>query len=109
MTSSYKTPTESLVLSRHSLNISDLSWNSKSDLLLSASYDQTCKLWNLEQGGNLVGNYDADGFVQCVEFSSNDQIFYNGTSRNILGMYDTRTQASSPDTIFKNDSMINSL
>jgi COMPASS component SWD3 len=53
-------------MTHHSLSVVDLCWNQKSEIL-SASYDQTCKIWDTEQS-KLVDSYDCDGFVQCALF-----------------------------------------
>jgi COMPASS component SWD3 len=99
---------EQLVLNGHELNISDLSWSQSSSLLLSGAYDQTCKIWDIEQG-KLLESYDTDGFVQCVAFNPIDSnIFFSGTSRNILEMKDRRIKVGS-GLVFKNDSMVNTM
>ncbi|KAG0032747.1 hypothetical protein BGZ81_010146 [Podila clonocystis] len=101
---------ELFVLKGHGLNISDLAWGYDSSLLLSAAYDKTCKLWDVESGKQL-DSFEGEGFVQCVRFHPQDNnIFFNGTTRNILSMTDTRKEgATSGSLSFKNDAMINSI
>ncbi|KAF9425460.1 hypothetical protein BGZ94_007514 [Podila epigama] len=73
-----------LVLKGHGLNISDLAWGYDSSLLLSAAYDKTCKLWDV-QSGKLLDSFEGEGFVQ-------------------------KESSVSPSTLtFKNDAMINSI
>ncbi|KAH6569656.1 hypothetical protein BASA50_002724 [Batrachochytrium salamandrivorans] len=91
----------------HTLNVSDLSWSSDSTELLSGAYDQTCKTWDVESG-KLIESFDSEGFVQCVMFSSKDKnIYFSGTSRNILCMTDRRDPNAAIS--IRNDSMVNSL
>ncbi|KAG0200214.1 hypothetical protein BGX28_006664 [Mortierella sp. GBA30] len=101
---------ELYVLKGHGLNISDLAWGHDSSLLLSAAYDKTCKLWDVEAGKQL-DSFEGDGFVQCVRFHPQDNnIFFHGTTRNVLTMVDTRKDNSSGQPItIKNDAMINSI
>ncbi|KAI9209632.1 WD40-repeat-containing domain protein [Polychytrium aggregatum] len=92
---------------KHTLNISDLCWSTDSTELLSGGYDQTCNIWDLENG-KLADSFETDGFVQCVMFNPQDQnIFFNGTSRNILGMVDRRKPGEALS--IKNSAMINSI
>ncbi|KAI8916187.1 WD40-repeat-containing domain protein [Gorgonomyces haynaldii] len=94
-------------LRKHNLNVSDLSWSSDSQDLVSGSYDQTCNTWDVE-GGKLMESFQSDGFVQCVTFSSDKSVFYCGTSRNGIGIYDRRTDGGLTLTI-KNNAMVNSI
>ncbi|KAJ3394231.1 hypothetical protein HDU92_007089 [Lobulomyces angularis] len=110
---------ELISLKKHNLNVSDLDWSKDSKSILSGGYDQTCKTWSIDPG-KLVENYDTDGFVQCVQFDPNsndkffsllnfldDQIFFCGTTRNALGIFDRRKSAIA--YTIKNDSMVNSI
>ncbi|KAF9903569.1 hypothetical protein BX616_001591 [Lobosporangium transversale] len=101
---------ELYVLKGHGLNISDLAWGYDSTVLLSAAYDKTCRLWEVESG-KLLDNFDHDGFVQCVRFHpQNNNIFFSGTTRNLLSMIDIRRDNSgAPATAIKNDTMVNSI
>lgn len=47
------------------MNVSDVAWTSESNMVVSGSYDETCKTWDVESG-KLTGSYDMEGFVQCV-------------------------------------------
>ncbi|KAI8605316.1 WD40-repeat-containing domain protein [Dissophora ornata] len=103
------------VLKGHNLNISDLAWGYDSSLLLSSAYDKTCKLWEVESG-KLLDSFEGDGFIQCVRFhpqgKCDNNIFFSGTTRNLLTMTDTRkdSNASSGSAItIKNDAMVNSI
>ncbi|KAI8800555.1 WD40-repeat-containing domain protein, partial [Cladochytrium replicatum] len=90
---------------KHTLNVSDLGWTADSTELLSGAYDQTCKIWDVESG-KLMESYDCDGFVQSImSYQRDKNIFFHGTSRNVLAMIDRRNA----DVIFRNDAMINSL
>ncbi|KAJ3276403.1 Superoxide dismutase [Cu-Zn] [Terramyces sp. JEL0728] len=94
-------------LTGHALNISDLSWSDCSTELLSGGYDQTCKTWNVEQG-KLLESFDSDGFVQCVQFNpQNKNIFFSGSSRNILAITDRRQPSAAIG--LRNDSMVNTM
>ncbi|KAJ3313868.1 hypothetical protein HDV04_001429 [Boothiomyces sp. JEL0838] len=94
-------------LTGHALNISDLSWSDCSTELLSGGYDQTCKTWNVEQG-KMLESFDSDGFVQCVQFNPQDKnIFFSGSSRNILAITDRRQPSSA--LALRNDSMVNTI
>ncbi|KAF9182031.1 hypothetical protein BGZ51_005003 [Haplosporangium sp. Z 767] len=111
------------VLKGHTLNISDLAWSHDSTMLLSAAYDKTCKLWDIESGKQ-IDSFDGDGFVQCVRFHpqgkscwkshpDNNNIFFHGTTRNMLTMVDTRRDNSGASSgsamALKNDAMVNSI
>ncbi|KAJ3043058.1 hypothetical protein HDV00_005966 [Rhizophlyctis rosea] len=94
-------------LKKHNLNVCDLSWSHDSAELLSGSYDQTCKIWDVESG-KLVDSFTVEGFVQCVKYNPSDRnIFFSGTSRNVLSMVDRRK----PDAalVMRNDQMVNSI
>lgn len=54
-----------MCLKAHTLNVSDLAWTTDSATLLSGSYDETCKTWDI-QTGKLVCSTETEGFVQCV-------------------------------------------
>ncbi|KAI9011460.1 WD40-repeat-containing domain protein [Gaertneriomyces semiglobifer] len=98
---------EVYTLKKHGLNVSDVSWSRDERELLSGAYDQTCKVWDVEVG-KMVGSWQTEGFVQCVAFDGGDRnVFYSGTSRNILSLHDRRT--STPAHTIHNDSMINTL
>ena len=81
------------VFSRHTLNVSDVQWSFDSTELLSgyhslffyfikvekvfkighvSSYDQTCKIWELETG-KLSDSFDLEGFVLCSSFCPNSK------------------------------------
>ncbi|RUS14249.1 WD40-repeat-containing domain protein [Jimgerdemannia flammicorona] len=118
------TQKELAVLKSHTLNISDLCWTTDSATLLSGAYDQTCKTWDVETL-RLTGSFEAEGFVQCVGWDHNDSnIFFYGTSRNVLAMIDIRapqlsatpvspttsTSSDAPASILiRNDAMVNTL
>ncbi|KAI1314381.1 hypothetical protein EDD11_002246 [Mortierella claussenii] len=90
---------ELYVLKGHGLNISDLAWSHDSLLLLSAAYDKTCKLWDVESG-KLLDSFEGD----------DNNVFFSGTTRNLLCMVDTRKDGNAaPVTTVKNDTMINSI
>ena len=63
------------IMSRHSLNISDIDWSLDSTEILSGSYDQTAKIWDME-GGKLKASYDLEGFVQCVSFNPKSKKYH---------------------------------
>lgn len=87
--------------------MSDVSWSKGSDQVVSCGYDQTCKIWDTEQG-KMLESFDVEGFVQCVKFSPNDNnVFFCGTSRNVLGIYDRRDP--SVQMTIRNNSMVNSV
>ncbi|KAL2916801.1 hypothetical protein HK105_203580 [Polyrhizophydium stewartii] len=91
----------------HTLNVSDLSWSSDSAELLSGAYDQTCKTWDVESGKQ-IESYESEGFVLSVMFSPQDKnIFFSGTSRNILCVADRRDPSFA--ITMRNDSMVNTL
>lgn len=56
---------QTMCLKGHALNVSDVAWTSESNMLVSGSYDETCKTWDVETG-KLKGSYEMDGLVQCV-------------------------------------------
>ncbi|KAL7746238.1 hypothetical protein RI367_004059 [Sorochytrium milnesiophthora] len=94
-------------LKRHTLNVSDLAWGNDSTELLSGAYDQTCKLWDTDTG-KLTASFDVEGFVQCVQYSvSDNNIFFSGSSRNVLCLTDRRRPDSA--LMIRNDSMVNAL
>jgi COMPASS component SWD3 len=74
---------------------------------LSGGYDQTCKTWDIEQG-KLLESFDSEGFVQCVKFAPSDNnLFFSGTSRNVLCMYDRRE--GGVQLALRNNSMVNTI
>jgi len=129
------------VLKGHGLNISDLAWGYDSSLLLSAAYDKTCKLWDVGSGRLLDsfegegfvqcvrfhpqgkwhhytmvryngGHRDAsDSSVTHILHIIDNNIFFSGTTRNLLTMMDTRrdNSTSGSPVVIKNDAMINSM
>lgn len=100
-------PKELHCLKKHSLNVSDLWWSKDSSLLLSGAYDQTCKVWSTETG-KMIESIESEGFVQCVSFDpTSDQVFFNGTSRNVLAVVDRRKPEQAIS--MRNDSMVNSM
>lgn len=46
----------------------ECSWSPDSAMLVSASYDHTVKLWDVERS-QLVASSEVPGLVQCVSFS----------------------------------------
>ncbi|KAG5461869.1 MAG: WD40-repeat-containing domain protein [Olpidium bornovanus] len=93
----------------HNLNVSDVSWSADSAALVSGAYDQTCKTWAIEEQ-KLSGSFDCEGFVQCVAFHPQDRnVFFYGTSRNVLAVVDTRKGGSDATLIIRNDAMVNTL
>lgn len=55
-------------LAQHSQLVIDVSWAHDSSRLLSASYDHTVKLWDVEKSA-LVHSAEVAGLVQCVSFN----------------------------------------
>jgi len=50
------------------MNVSDVAWSNDSTALLSASYDTTCLVWDVETG-KALSTHKADGYLQCAIFS----------------------------------------
>ena len=50
------------------MNVSDVAWSTDSTALLSASYDTTCLVWDVETG-KALSTHKADGYLQCAIFS----------------------------------------
>lgn len=72
------------------MHVVDVYWSSNSRELVSGSYDQTCRTWDVESGRQL-GKYVCNGFVQCVQiFPGDNNIVAFGTSRCALGVIDRR-------------------
>ena len=53
---------------KHTMNVTDICWSNDSSKLLSGSFDQTCKLWDIESG-KMINSFDYHGFVQCVKYN----------------------------------------
>ena len=53
---------------KHTMNVTDLCWSNDSIKLISGSFDQTCKLWDIETG-KMINSFDYQGFVQCVKYN----------------------------------------
>lgn len=93
-------------LARHAQLVIDLAWAEDSASLVSASYDHTVKLWDVEKSQQLASK-EVDGLVQCVAFNpaDNNQYFL-GSSKCCLHMVDTRSDVCRTWT---NDAMVNAL
>lgn len=57
------------------MNISDLCWTNDSSSVLSASYDQTVKTWDINTS-KLVSSFDVTGFALSVKIDPSS-MFYN--------------------------------
>lgn len=68
------------------------SWSDDSTTLVSASYDHTVKLWDVEKS-QLVTSSEVPGLVQCVSFNmaDNNQYFF-GTSKSCIHQVDSRAE-----------------
>jgi len=94
-------------LVEHELNVADVCWSSKSDELLSGSYDKSVKLWDVTTGKAII-SCAVSGFVQCVEFNpANNNIFFVGSTNKEFLIIDKRTGA--PIVAVRNDAMVNTL
>lgn len=103
------TPTELKRFEKHTLCVSDVSWSSDSSMLLSGGLDGTCTLWDVE-AGKPISTHRVDGFVQCCLLSTVDSnIFFCGTSRKSLCMFDRRSGAGAAPQVTHNDSPVNTM
>lgn len=60
-----------MVLTESAINV--CSWSDDSASLVSASYDHTVKLWDVEKS-QLVNSSEVPGLVQCVSFNMAGQL-----------------------------------
>ncbi|GLE05148.1 hypothetical protein PINS_up014136 [Pythium insidiosum] len=93
-------------LAQHQQLVIDVSWSNDSSKLVSASYDHTVKLWDVEKS-SLLHSAEVPGLVQCVSFNmaDNNQYFL-GTSKNAIHMMDSRAEVCRK---WQNNAMVNSL
>jgi COMPASS component SWD3 len=96
------------ILKKHLSSVSEVCWSPDSTELLSASFDHSCKTWDVE-AGKLLESFDCDGFVQGVQFVPNAEAntFICGTSRSLLCMFDRRDDKATKT--MKNNGMINTM
>uniref|UniRef100_A0AAV1T158 Uncharacterized protein n=1 Tax=Peronospora matthiolae TaxID=2874970 RepID=A0AAV1T158_9STRA len=93
-------------LSSHTQLVIDVSWAEDSTTLLSASYDHSVKLWDVEKN-QLLTSKEVKGLVQCVAFNMADNNqFFLGSSKCCLHMVDTRSEVC---RTWSNDAMVNAL
>ncbi|CCI41816.1 unnamed protein product [Albugo candida] len=94
-------------LTQHQQLVIDVSWSDDSSKLVSASYDHTVKLWDVEKAEQIT-SYNIEGLVQCVSMKSTDDgHFLCGTSKNTIHECDTRSDNIT--RAWKNDAMINTI
>ena len=89
---------------KHSMNIADLIWSDNSSEVLSAAYDQTCKVWELD-GSKMTESYDLEGSAKsvCWHHSSKNRVFFiwcltgvkdsifcYASSRGVIGVIDRK-------------------
>ncbi|TMW63861.1 hypothetical protein Poli38472_002802 [Pythium oligandrum] len=98
-------------LTQHSQLVIDVSWSSDSSTLVSASYDHTVKLWDVEKS-QLQASSEVPGLVQCVSFNlADNNQYFMGTSKSAIHMVDSRADVCrwSDCVTWQNDAMVNSL
>eukprot|EP01135_Chromosphaera_perkinsii_P001645 Nk52_evm22s208 gene=Nk52_evmTU22s208 len=99
---------EIMTFDKHRSNVSDVCWAHDSGELLTASFDQSVKVVDVNTNKQL-SSHPVSGFVQSAKFHPVDpKFFFLGTSRNFLMMFDRRCPESSVHTI-QNDCMVNAL
>ena len=99
---------EVLTFDKHRSNVSDVCWSFDSREILSSSFDQSVKILDVNTNKQ-VSSHPVSGFVQSARYHPCDPtIFFLGTTRNFLMMFDRRTPESSVSTI-ENDCMVNTL
>ncbi len=65
-------------LQGHHSSIRSLISNHEGTIIISASYDQTIKKWQLESGELISSVYDASGAIYTIAFNRQQQILANG-------------------------------
>ena len=50
------------------MNVSDVAWSADSTALLSASFDASCIVWDVDSG-KALSVHKTDSFVQCATFN----------------------------------------
>lgn len=60
-------------LTQHQQLVIDVSWSDDSSKLVSASYDHTVKLWDVEKAEQIT-SYNIEGLVQCVSMKSTGKL-----------------------------------
>lgn len=79
---------ELFVFKRHLLSVSEVCWSRDCKDLLSAGFDQSCKLWDIDSG-KLVASFECEGFLQSVQFSDKN-IFAVCSTRKQIAVFDRR-------------------
>ena len=67
-TSSTALETQLKRLEKHAMNVSDVAWSADSTALLSASFDASCIVWDVDSG-KALSVHKTDSFVQCATFN----------------------------------------
>jgi WD40 repeat protein len=57
------------------MNVTDVCWFPSSTEVLSSSYDQTVKVWDIESV-KVLENYDCDGLVSCIDIKKIGTLAY---------------------------------
>ncbi|RQM11605.1 hypothetical protein B5M09_004787 [Aphanomyces astaci] len=95
-------------LGQHSQLVIDVSWSNDSRSLLSASYDHTVKLWDVEKA-SLTGSVGVNGLVQTVSFNPADNdMYFIGTSQRNVHVLDVRAGVTQYGVLTFDDRLHNS-
>ncbi len=74
----------------HSGDIVDVKFNSKNELLATASSDKTIKLWKVPSGELIATLEGHEGAVVAVRFSNNDQFLVSASEDMTVRLWDVR-------------------
>ena len=97
-----------LCLSEHQLNVTDVEWSADSQRIISGSFDQTVKEWDLK-AGEMLSSHEVGGLGQSVAYDpGEEQLIYVGTTHKQVQIIDRR-QPDSQGSQLKNDSIVNTV
>ena len=80
-------------LEGHSMTVNSVAYSSAGDRIVSASVDETIRLWDAQTGAQLH-TFQDDESVFCAAFSPNGRTIISGSSGGVLRLWDARTGLS---------------
>ena len=77
-------------LSGHSMEVNSIAISANSKFIVSASDDESIKLWNLDSG-KLISSFTSESPIKSIAISNNNKLTLSASSDNALRLYNTAT------------------